>query len=134
MKKLLFVLALFILVSSAWSQTKPSWNGNQFTINWQNPIEIRVNDTFNLKELGYLKYDTVANATVKRGNQNYVYFGLWHEYMAFHEIAIAADDVAAQINDDGTVKNWPLLSDALDRYKAIKLKYWRYFPLPCNCQ
>ena len=133
MRYVILLLTIFVLTHSVKSQA-PSWNGQQFTINWQNPLVMRVNDTFNLKELAYLKYDSVTNTKVTRGNQNYVYFGLWHEYLLYYELATAADAVAEQINDDGTVKNWPLLSDALDRYKIVKLKYWRRFPINCNCQ
>lgn len=93
-----------------------------FTFQLMPGVQMQVKDT-KLKELGYIAYDSTLKKVTSRGTVAKVWlhamYYLWQEF----ELKAAYKAVADQVNDDGTVKHWPTMSDALDRLKALKQKY-----------
>lgn len=130
MKKLLTILSFILLANIVSGQ-----NSNNYTYNIDrgNPIIVKVETIPDKKEAAYIKYDSATGVLVKRGDQKLIHFGFWYYLNSESQIASAAAAVALQINDDGTVKDWPRLSDALDRWKIIKQRYFNQIQFLCNC-
>lgn len=129
MKKTL--LALTVLMLTNFVKAQPNVTAKNWYVSLINPMVIKAENK-NFKELGYAEYDSVQNTLITRLDQKYVLYKLWQLLGIECEIAAAAAAVAEQINDDGTVKEWPKLSDALDRWKIVKAKYWASLPIFCR--
>lgn len=115
-----YLLTILLLISVAHAQVAAK--DHLCTVRTY-PFFIKVEQTGTMKELAYVGVDTVTKIVTFRGDRTIALYHIGRWVVDETELDLAYAAVAAQINDDGTVKNWPLLSDALDRVKEIKKKW-----------